>query len=541
MKTPALIFSFLLCVASLADAAGITKPFWRSDGSAVTEGSTFLRPGPGGIRFSKPSGTLWKGSLSKTGVGVIVDDERAPTFSGFSTPDMGFPDLGVGDYTVVIRLVGISGSAKTWHFSVRPPETQPPVDQPVDGGNDNKPTDPLPPFAFTLQPTAHQSVRAGGSVTFQSVAPGATSWQWQGPRGKIDDATNSTLVLGFVEPGDAGTYRVVASDDLGNTITSADATLIVTVDAVVFTEHPKDVTAKMGGLVTFRANATGARSFVWYGPKGALADKTTPTLTLGFVTPEDRGAYRVSAFDAAGKEYSSATAMLTVETTPPRIIKQPQGVTVDAGKGFTLAVKSEDATDTYQWEKDGVEQDGDTSAKFKRATATADDAGKYVCIVSNEDSEVRSVAVTVVVRQPVVFRAGKFAGLFSVADGASHESSGAIKLNATNTGSFTGKAQIGSTRYAFTGAFAEDGAATCQASASAPGAVPLQIALSWSADERIVGRVTAADWDAEVLMDQAVYSAAEPCPLAGSIFVRYQQFEKPQKLSDSYQNLRKTL
>src|SRR5262249_52882096 len=73
-----------------------------------------------------------------------------------------------------------------------------------------------------------QSVFAGDDVTLQVSAAGAFSYQWRFNGSNIPGATNLSLQLSNVQPGNSGTYNVVVANSSGS-LPSSDAVLTVEV------------------------------------------------------------------------------------------------------------------------------------------------------------------------------------------------------------------------------------------------------------------------------------------------------------------------
>ena len=90
------------------------------------------------------------------------------------------------------------------------------------------------PAAVINQQPQSTNVLAGSNATFTVVAGGTAPlryrWQFNGTNltngGRISGATNSTLLITAVAPGDAGGYRVVVSNSVSS-VTSVVATLTV--------------------------------------------------------------------------------------------------------------------------------------------------------------------------------------------------------------------------------------------------------------------------------------------------------------------------
>lgn len=653
--------AFYLALTGIVSAASTSNMRWRVDDSVVTDGRIFLPPGPGGCRFNKPANTLWKGQL-KRGNTIIVDRE---TGNGFSTPDMFFGDLTEGSYTFYLRLVGVNDSKRTFNFSVRrsvPPTITPPtiirdpdsarvcLGMPVTLSVEASGTGPLQyewiydesPIpgqtgsTYTFTPTedtvgAYYAIvrnaagfEESGEAEVEVILPVSVAeveqpetlevgeeleisveaegddlvFQWRFNGVPINGADADTYAIESIRLNQAGTYTVTVSNPC-NSVTREFRVSVL--EPFEFSEHPADQTVKAGIAVTFRAAAKGAQRWQWFFEDAEIPGATGSTLTFS-VTKGRAGDYYVQAFDALGAPHDSDSATLTV-LTPPQIIAQPQGVTVDAGEPFSLFIETDDDEATIQWKKDSVVLAIETEPELTREEASSVDAGSYVCIVSNAAGSVTSNSARVVVRrlappvitqQPAslrvapnapatfrvratgggeltfqwywndeeletdgdtltidevtaaaagdyhvvvsnaggsvssavatlaienVFRAGRYSGLFYTPGDVLHESSGAIRLTATTAGRFTGSLQIGTTRYTFIGAFDSESSATFQATSAVRGRVPLDVSLSVADEDRLVGTVATADWEAEASLARAVFSAQEPCPLAGTYTV----------------------
>jgi alpha-L-arabinofuranosidase len=81
--------------------------------------------------------------------------------------------------------------------------------------------------SFTLQPSS-QTVTVGSPVTFTATATGTPTptYQWQKNGVNIGGATSSSYTINHVQPGDASSYRVVATNTAGS-VNSTAAVLTV--------------------------------------------------------------------------------------------------------------------------------------------------------------------------------------------------------------------------------------------------------------------------------------------------------------------------
>ncbi len=179
---------------------------------------------------------------------------------------------------------------------------------------------PDPPSIIT-QPQ-DQTVSLGGNATFTVTAGGSEplSYQWYfNTNTLLANATDPTLTITNVQPGDAGAYSVTVSNLAGG-ITSSNALLTINTNPVapVFTLQPASQVVLSGNTVSFTALAAGTApiSYQWSKDATPIPGATSSTLTLTNVQPTDEGSYTVVASNAVSTTTSSA-AVLTVTTTVP--------------------------------------------------------------------------------------------------------------------------------------------------------------------------------------------------------------------------------
>lgn len=98
------------------------------------------------------------------------------------------------------------------------------------------------------------------------------------------------------------------------------------------------------------------------------------------------GVYRVRITGACGYVVESDVITLRGITKPKVGSGSPDLIRVEEGKGFTLMVNVESGSlpVTYQWAKDGRNITGATGPTYTVDKAFAQDAGRYVCVVTNQ-------------------------------------------------------------------------------------------------------------------------------------------------------------
>lgn len=134
--------------------------------------------------------------------------EPAATLTKLAAADMSFDGISFGAF---------NNSRTIAHDEVRLGQTWADVTGPVLAGP-----------AFVNQPRVSTTVHEGGSVTLNAVANGypAPTYQWYQGVTLLSGKISPTLTLSNVQPGDAGTYHVVATNSQGSA-PSNDATVVV--------------------------------------------------------------------------------------------------------------------------------------------------------------------------------------------------------------------------------------------------------------------------------------------------------------------------
>lgn len=164
-----------------------------------------------------------------------------------------------------------------------------------------------------------------------------------------------------------------------------------------FALQPGDVTTPAGSSAAFSALAGGgggeSLSYQWQVSEDGgetwsdISGATGPSYTNEFATvAEDGNQYRVVA-SRGGDSAVSDAAELSVTAYPAPAIVQDLGAgqLAFAGQEFALTVDATGAGNlTYQWQRDGVDLEGQTGATLNFGVVGFDAAGTYSVIVTDE-------------------------------------------------------------------------------------------------------------------------------------------------------------
>ena len=261
---------------------------------------------------------------------------------------------------------------------------------------------------ITTQPQP-VSVKAGEEATFTVNATGTDlKYQWQVNKNdnaefvNIDGATSESYKFNVASAEFNGyQYKCVVSNQSGS-VTSNPATLTVTEDTTPVTYiitptagingriFPSDpVTVQDGGNQTFKFTPDSGYEIASLIVDGAKVENLSDTYTFTDV----RSTHTI---EVSFKKQDDTPS--TVEA--PKIITQPQPVSVKAGEEATFTVNATGTDLKYQWQvnkndnAEFVNIDGATRESYKFNVASAEFNGyQYQCVVSNQSGSVTSASV----------------------------------------------------------------------------------------------------------------------------------------------------
>lgn len=173
----------------------------------------------------------------------------------------------------------------------------------------------------------------------------------------------------------------------------------------IITAHPANQTVAVGQTATFSVAATGnaALSYQWRRNGTNISGATSASYSIPVTVTGDNGAQFSVVVTNSIASATSANALLTV-INPPNITTEPATQTVNLGQAATFSVVATGSVPlAYQWQQNGSNVSGATSASYTTPPATSEDDGVvFRCIVTNAVASDTSANATLVVRRPPV-------------------------------------------------------------------------------------------------------------------------------------------
>uniref|UniRef100_A0A0K0DG20 Muscle M-line assembly protein unc-89 n=1 Tax=Angiostrongylus cantonensis TaxID=6313 RepID=A0A0K0DG20_ANGCA len=199
------------------------------------------------------------------------------------------------------------------------------------------------------------------------------------------------LTIPDADKDDTATYKIVLTDDDGNTAESSCALTVKLPEAIEIVKALEDIVMpkKQTAALEIQTNKP-AKVVKWYknGKEIAPSDKAVPKaiadnkyqLSIPDVGKDDTANYKVVLMDDDGNNAESACALTVKLPAGIEIVKGLEDTTVPKGKKATLEVQTNRAPKQVKWYKDGKE----LTPSDKPEQKTVDD-NKYQLVIPNAD------------------------------------------------------------------------------------------------------------------------------------------------------------
>ncbi len=386
--------------SALGDGGGV-------DSSRLTNCIVYFNTSPGNGNYSGTNYMSWCCTTPLPNAGgsdVVIGVSNlssAPDFADAGNGNFrlaaGSPCMGAGNYAAAPGAVELDGNPRT-------------VDGTVDLGAYEAAGAPF----IAIQPT-NQTVPLGQpSVSFSVVVigRGVVTYQWQFNGTNILNATNSTLLLNFVQYANAGAYSVFVTNGFGAMVSSNAVLTVVPPTPPSFVLQPTNqIITPVGSNITLTLQAVGvpAPAYQWYFNGAMLTDNfhytgtTSTNLQIFNVQTNDSGNYFVVATNVGGAATSTVAAVTVF--IPAAILLSPASQTLLQGSNVNFtAVASGSPPLGYQWFfngnplTDGGQFNGTATTNLTVTNLQSTNTGNYVLLVTNNYSSATSAvaALTVV-------------------------------------------------------------------------------------------------------------------------------------------------
>lgn len=175
----------------------------------------------------------------------------------------------------------------------------------------------LVPASIVTQPVG-QTVIGGNSLTLsvQAAGDGALTYQWYHNKKVILGQNDSVLTIASVQPGDAGNYWVVVSNDAGS-VKSATVAIRIIMPAAI-TAMSADQSVVLGKSVSLSVTASGAGPlyYQWFLDGKLLAKATGPKITVSKASLANMGGYTVVVSNSVSSLTSAPVYLGVVPPAP---------------------------------------------------------------------------------------------------------------------------------------------------------------------------------------------------------------------------------
>lgn len=231
-------------------------------------------------------------------------------------------------------------------------------------------------------------------------------------------ADKATLSIKATRPDDAGSYRCVATNQVGTVQSEVDVNLRKRTGAPKFEEKPKNTEAKEGEKVTLVVRVSGEPELTWYKDGKFLKmsdritvecldkDKGTYGLQFDDVKCSDSGRYKCVANNTGGESFCSASLMVKETISSPEFGEVSPAVDIKEGEdlGIEIPVSGKPLA-KVTWYKDNVQLYSTARCKIQKVgdvykltirQATGQDSGVYKAVAkSSAGSATKEIHVTI--------------------------------------------------------------------------------------------------------------------------------------------------
>ena len=228
----------------------------------------------------------------------------------------------------------------------------------------------------------------------------------------------ATLTIKGTRPDDAGSYRCVATNQVGTVQSEVDVNLRKLTGAPMFEEKPKNTEAKEGEKVTLVVRVSGVPEVTWYKDGKPLKmsdhltvecldkDKGTYGLQFNDVKCSDSGRYKCVANNLGGESFCSVSLLVKETISTPEFGEVSPAVDIKEGEDLVIEIPvSGKPLAKVTWCKDNVQLYSSARCKIQKVgdvykltirQVTGQDSGVYKAVAnSSAGSATKEIHVTI--------------------------------------------------------------------------------------------------------------------------------------------------
>ncbi|RRJ98040.1 hypothetical protein Ga0100231_006415 [Opitutaceae bacterium TAV4] len=250
-----------------------------------------------------------------------------------------------------------------------------------------------------IQAGANSSITAkaltkSGSITL-GINASLTVASLMDVSGDVNLGANSTLTAPKLKTV-SGDVRCGANSTLNAPLLTNNGGM-----GLVITAQPQSRSVWVGDSVTFTVSAIGKGklAYQWLFNGKEIKGASGSSYTIAKIAAKNAGRYTVQVGDFATYaiiESQPATLTVNVPQKPKITLKPAAKIETGLGKDVTLTVVATgNPPPTYQWQFNGQNIPGATSATLTIAKVTAANLGKYTCVITSGPNKITSSATTV--------------------------------------------------------------------------------------------------------------------------------------------------
>jgi uncharacterized delta-60 repeat protein len=171
-------------------------------------------------------------------------------------------------------------------------------------------------------------------------------------------------------------------------------------DTLRIVEHPTSQTVIDGETLTLAVTVAqpDGLTFQWFKDGVAIDGSIAATFEISPATLADAGAYHVVITSPQGTTQSAVAHVTVTPATAPMFTLQPRDQSGASGSMLTLTTQATGApTPTLQWQYNGTDLPGATSATLTLTDITTTDSGTFTVVATNRVGNVTSASARVTV------------------------------------------------------------------------------------------------------------------------------------------------